>query len=149
MDDIDIVAVFGSTEEEARENLINSMKSIHNELGKMLCTERTIRQPIGLVDSKGVVIYKGDTVRINISHDEYPQYSFDGLYEVHHCFRGVSFKYIKLAWVDEDTNQYPIRVHITSEYIYDKWHDKAGCHYTEMSDGKEIKSISIEVVSNV
>ena len=103
----------------------------------------------GLTDSKGVEIYAGDVVRINVANDEYPQYSFDGLYEVRHCFRGVSFKYIKLAWEDKDANQYPIRTHITSESIYERWYDKKGCHYSELSNGKEMKSTSIEVIGNI
>ena len=103
----------------------------------------------GLQDKHGVDIFAGDVLRINITNDNYPLYDFDGLYKVNICFRGVSFQFINLAWEDGGKNQYPITTRIESQNIHNRWHDKEGCHYTEMSDGKEVKSKSIEVIGNI
>ena len=103
----------------------------------------------GLKDSKGVEIYCGDLLRGNIDNQKYPEYKFEGIYQVVIAgHRGVEFHFKALAWEDGVKNQIPIRQYIRSEYLYERWHNKNGVVYNEIDSGQCVES-DFEVIGNI
>lgn len=110
-----------------------------------------IMQYSGLNLKDGAEIYDSDLLRINIVHGGYPDYKFDGIYEVVITeYSGVRLRFIKLAYEDKDSvNQYPIHINIEAKDLFPRWAKVEGICVNIMDNGKEIKSINIERVGNI